>query len=52
MGIDSVNKYLGSGDLKRDGTHRLMYLNACPIENGTIRRCGFGGVHVALLEGV
>lgn len=36
--------------LNRNGPHRLMYLNAWPIGNGTIRRCGLAGVGVALEE--
>jgi hypothetical protein len=40
------------GGLNGYGPHRLMCLNAWPIENGTIRRCGLFGVGVALLEEV
>jgi hypothetical protein len=38
--------------LKRNAPHRLMCLNAWPIRNGTIRKCGLVGVGVAWLEEV
>jgi hypothetical protein len=40
------------GGLNRNGPHRLKCLNSWPTGNGTIRRCGLGGVGVALLEEV
>jgi hypothetical protein len=39
----------GSG-LNRYDPYRLMCLNACPIESGTIRRCGVVEVGMALEE--
>ena len=41
-----------SGALSKYGLHRLMCVNAWPMGSGTIRRCGFVGVCVALLEEV
>ena len=40
----------GCDGLNRYGIHRFICLNAWSIESGTIRRCGFVGVGVALLE--
>ena len=40
------------GGLNRNGSHRFMCLNAWPIEDDTVRRCGLIGIGVALLEEV
>jgi hypothetical protein len=40
------------GGLNRNGSHRLMCLNAWPIERDTVRSYGLVGVDVALLEKV
>lgn len=38
------------GGLDQFGPHRLMCLNMCPTENGTVRRCGLVWVAMAFLE--
>jgi hypothetical protein len=43
---------VGCGGLSGYGPHRLMGLNAWPMGNVTIRRCGLIGGGVTLLEKV
>lgn len=38
----------GCGGLNRNGPHRLMSLNAGPMESGTISRCGHVGGNASL----
>lgn len=40
------------GSLNRNGLHRTMRLNACPMESATIKRCVLVAAGVAFLEEV
>ena len=42
--------HCGCDRLKGNGPQRIMCLNVCPMESGTINRCSLVGVGMALLE--
>jgi hypothetical protein len=48
----SVAKNVVVVALNSFGSHKLLNLNAWPLRSGTVRRCGYARVGVAMLEEV